>query len=933
MSAATRWLGLLLFIATVGLMLYLARQGADLVTAAAPQGIVSLELAWHSNIADPIIKSWNVSQDCQAIVQVWNVPNNCRAIVQVWIDVPFIAAYASLLFWLGRTAATRVEPTDPGLARRARRAAVLGLLAGALDIIEDIGLLLMLNNMGGSILPTATSIAATAKFVLILWSLWVSLYGHAKELKRADGGGIASWASLLRTARAATGLLVLTAIALALPPQTADMLAEFSWGGPGLWSAITFHLTLLLVALCAWHWSRAVLSARAGVGDDRAARAALATRGVHEPRPIDDSAFARVPHLLFWAVGAIGVIAALRSHAWVTLAIVAVWTWAGARLLHHRLTLQEKYLKRADLTRSRGPKTPVPGWLPVLLRGLWRTHDALIRHAPLGAGFARFLLGVAAIAFLFGVVETLILEDMSVSQWLGYWLPGPAAALFAIALAIGPLTVLSYAADRVRLGGTLFGIAWQLRRPPLFLALVLVVILTPTLVPLHGVRLVGKPVMQPNDRKLLEHVFAEWAANCLPNKDGPVRPIIVAVSGGASRAGLWGAGVLAAVDRIAADHGTAVFAISSVSGGSLGAAAYLATLAGQDDKASPPGKGCRLAAAAKEEQERAFIQIGRRDALGPALSGALFGDVPRALFGIPAYFVRRALNLDEVRGGDRAEALERAFEKNWSAIIAEGGEGSWKAGRPLGLSQPFLALGGATGRGPVWIANGTDAQNGGRVLTIPFRVATAGDWQFPGGRDLLHLLQADVAISTAINNTSRFPFLSPSGELAPKSGSSLKFPTQVIDGGYFENEGLQTALDLARWLGRPRALGDRRVEPIVVQATADAETDPLVLRCDSPPDDPGESRGQTRPVQALVPLIGVYAVRGGHTQVALQDAVSRYCPKRAFFHLYLYSDADNDVPLNWVLSEEIAGYIWGLTKKRPENLKELDALRGALAQP
>jgi len=55
----------------------------------------------------------------------------------------------------------------------------------------------------------------------------------------------------------------------------------------------------------------------------------------------------------------------------------------------------------------------------------------------------------------------------------------------------------------------------------------------------------------------------------------------------------------------------------------------------------------------------------------------------------------------------------------------------------------------------------------------------------------------DVSIATAINNTARFSYLEPFGEML---SITQKRAGSLVDGGYFENEGLQTALELAEWL-------------------------------------------------------------------------------------------------------------------------------------
>jgi hypothetical protein len=70
------------------------------------------------------------------------------------------------------------------------------------------------------------------------------------------------------------------------------------------------------------------------------------------------------------------------------------------------------------------------------------------------------------------------------------------------------------------------------------------------------------------------------------------------------------------------------------------------------------------------------------------------------------------------------------------------------------------------------------------------------------------------------------------------SNSAEKQVGSLVDGGYFENEGLQTALDLAEWLAA-QSTPDRPVLPIIVQATGDGEADVTrteVMTCDNASD-------------------------------------------------------------------------------------------------
>jgi hypothetical protein len=69
-----------------------------------------------------------------------------------------------------------------------------------------------------------------------------------------------SWISLLRTATAPFGVLLLAGIGLVLPSQTHDLLAALTVGFG--WRIMAFHLAFLFFGFSAWYWARAALSAR-----------------------------------------------------------------------------------------------------------------------------------------------------------------------------------------------------------------------------------------------------------------------------------------------------------------------------------------------------------------------------------------------------------------------------------------------------------------------------------------------------------------------------------------------------------------------------------------------------------------------------------------------------------------------------------------------
>jgi len=95
---------------------------------------------------------------------------------------------------------------------------------------------------------------------------------------------------------------------------------------------------------------------------------------------------------------------------------------------------------------------------------------------------------------------------------------------------------------------------------------------------------------------------------------------------------------------------------------------------------------------------------------------------------------------------------------------------------------------------PALLLNATHQETGRRIITSHLKIERD---IFLDSYDALHVLNSDVRLSTAAHNSARFTYVSPAGNL-----QSATTPTHhrgyIIDGGYFENYGARTALELAR---------------------------------------------------------------------------------------------------------------------------------------
>jgi hypothetical protein len=740
-----------------------------------------------------------------------------------------------------------------------------------------------------------------------------------------------SWRSLFRTTRAPVSILIIAALSLALPSQTGDELAALREMHVGpLSGLVILQLSLGFLSLSAWYWARAALSARFGVNDSLEGRSAL--------RRCSRATFNAVPRLVFLCGVALSVSLVWRGFSWVHGLAVMVWAVPCYLMIRWRLGMIRPRRRQARVhLETLYSRRSVRAWLGII----WPRMRALVMLAPFSPVVASTLLIVAIWIFLWGAFESFLSlgEDYpGLASLSAELFPGPSGAIICLALAMGPLTALVFVMDGLRLETNFLGRTVGFTRPPVITFLLVWMIVAPLSFSLHTIRVLSPAhrVVAVNDRHSLDEFFDAWVNACGTVPDRPVRPIVVAISGGASRAGIWGAQILGALEAADGHSNAAVFAVSSVSGGSLGAAAYLAV-----KRANPSRCG------AAESDQTAVADLLARvnnhylggDALGPLLAGSLLNDTPRSLFSPLEALIRSALG-NQPRGGDRAEALERAFENLWRKDLAEARLGDLPVPN---FSESFLSLfydhGEVRPGMPVWVLNGTDVTSGGRMLTVPFGSRIGMTWPFYASIDLLGLLGADVAISTAINNSARFPYLEPSGEVVSVNDPPHQMHNggpEVLDGGVFDNEGLEAALEIAQWLKRKTVHG-RPVQPIIVQATANADIGVAVanrvVRCpDAPidvPTDPPPSPGR---LQLLAPVMGLYNVRAAHAALLLRHTRDEFCgaDRRAFFHFYLFSEPDRDIPLNWMLSTPAVAAIQQQLDS-PGNASELECLRKVLA--
>jgi hypothetical protein len=411
--------------------------------------------------------------------------------------------------------------------------------------------------------------------------------------------------------------------------------------------------------------------------------------------------------------------------------------------------------------------------------------------------------------------------------------------------------------------------------------------------------------------------------------------VIVAAEGGASRSAAWFLPVMRMLDeRTGGAFGQYVFAISGVSGGSLGAATYEELVV----RSGGPGVDW-----SDLNVRKGMVELARGDLLAPAIATFFLPDTLHRLLQ-PVWFLQ----------GDRATALEGRFERNWA----------WKEGfalNPRQATQGFLALQATRPLAamPLLFLNGTDVKTGRRLITSSVRFKGEDDL-FAVADDFLDELGHDVPMSTAVTNSARFPFISPAGRFDEKDERS------VVDGGVFENYGARTAWELARKVSE---IGGDAVEPIIVIVSDDTDgladpwkptetyeegmrtMDDTALSC-LPLAGAGEKQiveeaqkvehasGAGYVPEGINSLQGLYSTRGAHGKGELFNIRRNFCPTSPggptrFIHIDLprfLVEEQQAAPMNWVLNEQVCKFFLGPALAASFNGKQADGLRTEFAR-
>lgn len=437
----------------------------------------------------------------------------------------------------------------------------------------------------------------------------------------------------------------------------------------------------------------------------------------------------------------------------------------------------------------------------------------------------------------------------------------------------------------------------------------------------HDIRTIDSAPVQQS----LEEVYGQWAKSA-PSLEGDIKPlIIVATAGGGIRASQWTATVLGGLIDAEPKFQNALFAISSVSGGSVGAAFLEAVLRERSTQ-------CEKARGQIHDWNQTCYQWQTQkalsaDFLAPTLAGMLYPDLMQR-------FLPVAIMPDRQRG------LELGWEKAW--------RDRFENARTPGLADGFTQLPrNVAGTWlPVLMLNSTHMETGKRIVTTAIELEPG---RFTDTVDFFQLTEKDLPLSTAAGNSARFPYISPPGTLPCGSDEKSGFQQRllcrnghILDGGYFENFGAITAMQLMQTVLQKKP-GDK-LKPIFVLISSDPE----LARTNAIEDDKPFTRLPTNrgANEAFGPVQGLLSPREGRGILAakelrdwvnlcqIQPAICGATVKPEFFYFRMeVSEGGTEPALGWLLSEEAEQEIWSMLTCSNSNRTEFERLLHTLGTP
>ena len=526
-------------------------------------------------------------------------------------------------------------------------------------------------------------------------------------------------------------IMLIVGWVLLLIPQGQDAIIAYASGDAAVKSTLLFFFWASYWAFSIWFFARTMYRFEFSLGGLNLDRRFFDWLRIMLPRYLGPVAFIAIAHALWqipeedaagsriglWRFVALGMVPAsylfFRYRRLISNKLAGLITAGKLASVKHGLETSEVQ-EEWGLTSLRD-----------LFNGAWGKTVIIISLVGIVATVAGFTAPVS-MGFFFGAILVFFI-------WAGSWLP------------LGSL--ITYIGNK--------------RGYPMVLLLLLLAVIFSAGNDNHAIRL-ADPAPQ---RMKLDSAVLDWLDQPQAS-EGRRDLLLVSTAGGGIRAAYWTATVLGELHKID-NFEHMLFAISGVSGGSVGASVYRALLSD---------------GAPRETLQQRAQAVLSRDFLGPVTTALLYPDLAQ----------RFLPNMDLM---DRGRALEMAWEE---AYRDETGAASF------GNSMEQLYSGKSPW--PALFLNATRVETGRRSVASNLRfdhLHRNGSGLFAVVDDQLADIGHDLPLSAAAHNSARFPGVSPAGHWRDEEG---RIAGRIVDGGYFENYGAETILDLLQVIRENRGV-------------------------------------------------------------------------------------------------------------------------------
>jgi hypothetical protein len=381
--------------------------------------------------------------------------------------------------------------------------------------------------------------------------------------------------------------------------------------------------------------------------------------------------------------------------------------------------------------------------------------------------------------------------------------------------------------------------------------------------------------LRATTRPTIKTHFAEWLKLRYTSKYDSIPVVLIATEGGGIRAANWTLHNLYMLEKKIPNFNKYIYAISGVSGGGVGSTFYLAY---------------------KHDYQTAidslrYNKLQEEDYLSPVMSGLFFQATVKNFIPFKVDFLDRNKMLEDSWFTSYKDITDgkNTFDQGFLSLY-------YDKNQKYNYTLPSIFL------------NGTHSESGRKIITsnLAFENYPSRRSPFHDVLDTYQNVKRDIPLKTAASLCCRFPIITSGGLISKPENSSNANVNRAIrinsghvtDGGYFDNTGLETGLQIYNTLNRTVIKGDTIRFKIHVIFLQNSDF--------SAPKDI-ESKSFLHGISTISSSFLNAWSRGTVTREIMNNHLSRYLnPKVSYqnFRIPAKNDRIGTYPLGWYMTKK-----------------------------